>query len=268
MDASSPLAGLTALGPNARNRWWVSDESADLVRDVGPPKPVHLNAAPKTIRVDAARSAMIVIDMQNDFCHADGWLAGIGVDVGPARSCIGPLQVVLPAARAAGMPVIWVNWGNRPDLANISPALRHVYNGSGMGQGLGDAQGPREAPVLEKGSWSAGIVDELATQPGDIFVDKCRMSGFWDTPLDAILRNLKVDTLFFGGVNADQCVLHTLADANFLGYDTILFEDAAATTSPDFCMQATLYNVRQIFGFTVTAKAFVDGLTEVSNQEG
>ena len=66
----------------------------------------------------------------------------------------------------------------------------------------------------------------------------------------------------FGGVNADQCVLHTLADANFLGYDTLMFEDASATTSPDFCMQATLYNVRQIFGFTLTSDAFLHAIDE------
>lgn len=86
------------------------------------------------------------------------------------------------------------------------------------------------------------------------------MSGFWDTPLDSILRNLRLDTLLFSGVNADQCVLHTLADANFLGYDTILLEDATATTSPRFCMDATLYNVRQIFGFTTTSAAIAAAL--------
>ena len=105
--------------------------------------------------------------------------------------------------------------------------------------------------MLQAGSWSAQIVDELAPPPGDIHVAKHRMSGFWDTPLDSILRNLRLDTLLFGGVNLDQCVLHTLADANFLGYDTILVEDCAATTNPDFCREATLLNIRQIFGFTL-----------------
>ena len=251
---------LTPLGPNARNRWKVGEDAADLVRDAVVPRPVELEAAPKNVRVDLARSALIIVDMQNDFCHADGWLAGIGVDVSEARSAIAPLQAVLPVARLHAVPVVWVNWGNRADLANISPALRHVYDGTGEGQGLGAESGPRKAPVLEKDSWGAAIVDELEAEPGDIFVDKHRMSGFWDTPLDAILRNLKVDTLFFGGVNADQCVLHTLADANFLGYDTLMFEDASATTSPDFCMQATLYNARQIFGFTLSSAAFVSAL--------
>ncbi|MEM6381859.1 MAG: isochorismatase family cysteine hydrolase [Pseudomonadota bacterium] len=251
---------LRPLGPNSRNSWKVNAQSADLVRPPLEVRAAIVASEPKPARFDINRSALIVIDMQNDFCHADGWLAGIGVDVAPAASAIAPLQRVLPAARAVGMPVFWVNWGNRPDLANISPALRHVYDPAGQDVGLGAPMGPRRAPVLEKGSWGAAIVEPLMTEPTDIFVDKHRMSGFWDTPLDSILRNLRVDTLFFGGVNADQCVYHTLADANFLGYDTFMFEDAAATTSPEYCMQATIYNARQIFGFTLKADAFVTAL--------
>ena len=86
------------------------------------------------------------------------------------------------------------------------------------------------------------------------------MSGFWDTELDSVLRNLGVTTVLFGGVNADQCVLATLMDANFLGYDTILVEQCTATTSPDYCMKATLYNVRTCFGFVVSNEAVIEGL--------
>ena len=67
----------------------------------------------------------------------------------------------------------------------------------------------------------------------------------------------------FGGVNLDQCVLHTLADANFLGYDTILVEDCAATTNPDFCREATLLNIRQIFGFTFRSGALMQSLADM-----
>jgi ureidoacrylate peracid hydrolase len=95
---------------------------------------------------------------------------------------------------------------------------------------------------------------------GDIHVAKHRMSGFRDTPLDSILRNLRLDTLVFGRVNLDQCVPHTLADANFLGYDTILVGDCAATTNPDFCREATLLNIRQSFGFTATSGALLESL--------
>lgn len=250
------------LGPSAANGWRVSNSKADLVRAAVPPRAVSLPAMPKPITIDLARSAMIVVDMQNDFCHPDGWLAGIGVDIAPARTPIAPLTALLPALRSARVPIIWVNWGNRPDRSNLSPALLHVYKPSGTGIGLGDPLPGSGAPVLEEGSWAAAVVDELEIAPHDIRVSKYRMSGFWDTPLDSILRNLGVTTVLFGGVNLDQCVLHTLADANFLGYDTLLIEDCAATTSPAFCTEATLYNVRQIFGFTLRSPDLLAAMTK------
>ena len=258
-------AALLPLGVRAGGQWLVSAAVADMTRAPRPLRPARIVAHGKDIIVDWNKVAMVVIDMQNDFCHPRGWLAGIGVDVAPARAPIKPLVKLLPALRQAQVPVIWVNWGNRPDLANLSPALLHVYNGDGRGVGLGSPQPNAPVPgarVLEKGSWAAAVVDELAPQPSDILVDKFRMSGFWDTPLDSILRNLGVATVLFGGVNADQCVLATLMDANFLGYDTILVEDCSATTSPRYCWDATLYNVRQCFGFSATSKAFLKGLAE------
>ncbi len=131
--------------------------------------------------------------------------------------------------RSQNVPVIWLNWGNRPDRLNLSPALLHVYKPSGSGIGLGDALPGSGAKVLERGSWSASIVEELSPDPSDIHVAKYRMSGFQDTELDSILRNLAVTTLLFAGVNADQCVLCTLQDANFRGYDCLLLEDCVAT---------------------------------------
>ncbi|MBP0035726.1 MAG: cysteine hydrolase [Roseofilum sp. Belize BBD 4] len=192
--------------------------------------------------------------------YLQGWLAHIGVDVSPARSLIDPLNQLLPLLRTAQVPIIWLNWGNRPDLLNISAGLRHVYNPTGEGIGLGDRLPEKDAKVLTAGSWAAAIVDELVPQPEDIHIAKYRMSGFWDTPLDSILRNLGKTTLFFAGVNADQCVLCTLQDANFLGYDCILVQDCTATTSPSYCWDATLYNVKQCFGFVSESAALIEGI--------
>lgn len=241
----NPLHNL-GVPPNA---WAVDAATADITRPPLKPHPLTITSETKTLRLDLAKVAMLVIDMQNDFCHPDGWLAHIGVDVSPARQPIAPLQRFLPVLRSLQVPIIWVNWGNRPDLLNISAAARHVYNPSGTGIGLGDPLPKNQAPVLIKDSWAAAIVDELEVRSQDVRVDKYRMSGFWDTPLDSILRNLGKTTLFFAGVNADQCVMATLQDANFLGYDCLLIKDCTATTSPEFCWQATLYNVKQCFGF-------------------
>lgn len=127
--------------------------------------------------------------------------------------------------------------------------------------GLGDPLPSNGAKVLMKGNWAAAVVDELEQLPADICIDKYRMSGFWDTPLDSILRNLGRTTLFFTGVNADQCVMATLQDANFLGYDCILIKDCTATTSPEYCWLATLYNVKQCFGFVTDSKEILKAIS-------
>jgi len=252
---------LVALGTAPGNQWHVSVTHANLVRVPAQPRPITVSTDNRIVTFDLARTAIIVVDMQNDFCHPDGWLAHIGVDVAPARRPIAPLADLLPLLRRAAVPVIWLNWGNRPDRLNLSPALLHVYNPTGTGIGLGDPLPKNSARVLELGSWAAAIVDELTVAPSDIHVAKYRMSGFQDTMLDSILRNLNVTTLLFAGVNADQCVLCTLQSANFLGYDCFLIEDCTATTSPDYCMAATLYNVRQCFGFVINSKVISAKLT-------
>ncbi|WP_449420854.1 cysteine hydrolase family protein [Phormidium nigroviride] len=257
------LSSLRTLGipPNA---WAVDAKIADITRPPLPPQPVTLETETKTLRLDLAKAAILVIDMQNDFCHPDGWLAHIGVDVTPARRPINPLKILLPTLRSQSIPIIWLNWGNRPDLLNISAGLHHVYKPTGEGIGLGDPLPKNGYPVLRAGSWAAAVVEELEQKPEDILIDKYRMSGFWDTALDSILRNLGKTTIFFGGVNADQCVMATLQDANFLGYDCILVKDCTATTSPEYCWQATLYNVKQCFGFVCDSQAILKAIDFVN----
>jgi ureidoacrylate peracid hydrolase len=221
---------------------------------------VRLAAEPQSLTVDLASCACVVVDMQNDFCAPGGWLESIGVDIAPTLRPIGPLSELLPELREVGVPVVWLNWGNRPDRANLPPGVLHVYDPDGVSTGIGDPLPGSGSRVLEAGSWSAALVDGLEAGPGDLFVDKYRMSGFFDTELDSVLRNLDVTTLLFAGVNVDQCVLATLADAACLGYDVVLLDDCAATTSPPFCHDATRYNVRQCFGFVSSGYALLESL--------
>jgi nicotinamidase-related amidase len=244
-----------ALGARTATAWHVSEDEADLVRRTMPPLVAEFAAEPQRVRIDLWRTAILVIDMQNDFCAPGGWLSQSGTDIAPERMPIAPLQRLLPRLRRARVAVVWVNWGNRPDRLNLSPSLLHVAKPGGTGVGIGDPLPGNGHKVLEKDSWCAAIVDELVPEPGDVRVDKFRISGFWDTPLDSILRNLGITTLLFAGVNIDQCVMCTLQDANFLGYDCILIEDCAATVSPEFCREATLYTVKRCFGFVTKAAA-------------
>lgn len=249
-----------ALGVSPNTQWIATPETVDL----SPPGPiarrVHLYAEPQNVVLDLQRSAILVIDMQNDFCAPGGWVDHVGGDPAPDRAPIEPLRALLPALRVARVPVIWVNWGNRPDLANMPPNQIHLYTPQGHGTGLGDPLPGNGAHVLEKGSWAAAVVDELAPLPSDIQVDKHRISGFWDTPLDSILRNFGVRTVFFAGVNTDQCVLHSLTDANFLGYGCVLLSDCCATSSPAFCTEATIWNVKKCFGFVSDSTRLLQAL--------
>jgi ureidoacrylate peracid hydrolase len=249
------------IGPNDRNAWSATPDGIDLTRSRRPPVEVNISAGPQALTLDLASCALIVIDMQNDFCAPGGWLDHIGVDISPARRAIGPLQRLLPVLRAEGVPVIWLNWGNRPDRANLPPGVLHVYDPDGASTGICDPLPGSGSHVLEVGSWSAALVEGLTAAPEDIWVNKYRMSGFFDTELASVLRNLDLTTLLFGGVNVDQCVLATLMDAACLGYDVVLLDDCAATTSPEFCHEATVYNVRQCFGFVSSGTAVTDGIS-------
>jgi nicotinamidase-related amidase len=245
---------LRPMGSAPANRWRVGARTVDLVRPPVAPRPARLAAAPQDLVFDLARSAFVVVDMQNDFCARGGYLDSRGVDYTLDRRPIEPIRAVAPVLRDAGMPIVWLNWGVRPDLLNASPSLLHAHAPDGTGAGLGETI-PGGAPILLEGSWGAQLIDELVPHEKDIRVTKYRYSGFWDTPLDTILRNLGVTTLFFAGVNADQCVMTTLQDAMFLGYDCVMVEDCVGTTSPSFCMEATLYNVKLLFGFVTGSAA-------------
>jgi nicotinamidase-related amidase len=251
-----------ALGEGPTYHWQVDATTVDMAMPLPEPRRRTIACEPQSVIVDLNRTALVVIDMQNDFCAKGGWVDYLGADFTPDRAPIAPLQKLVPALRAAAVPVIWVNWGNRPDLLNMPPNQIHLYKPAGTGVGLGEPLPGSGAHVLEKDSWAAAVVDELTPEPGDIKVDKYRISGFWDTPLDSILKNLGIRTILFAGVNTDQCVFCTLTDANFLGYGCIMLEDCCATTSPDFCTQATVWNVKKCYGFVCRSTDVLSSLAD------
>lgn len=247
---------------HSRNHWHANKDKVDLQRKPNTPNVVSFDAAPQQLTLDLNKAALIIVDMQNDFCSKGGWLSHIGGDYEILQRPIKPLQSLLPLLRAEAIPIIWVNWGNREDRSNLSPSVLHVYNQDGLSVGIGEPLPENGSRVLQKGSWGAAIVDDLEVKPDDICVDKFRMSGFIDTPLDSILRNLRVETLLFAGVNLDQCVMATLQDAVNYGYDSIVLEDCCATNSPSFCLDATIYNVKQCYGFVAHSSGLFAALQQ------
>jgi nicotinamidase-related amidase len=248
------------MGHDASRGWQVTQDHVDMSRPARPMRPLHLAAEPQSVTIDASKAALLIVDMQNDFCTEGGWLHSRGVDISPNRKPIAPLSHAIAACRASDIPIVWVNWGVRKDLLNIAPSLRHAHNPRGNETNLGQPVPGTRSEVIAAGSWGAQVVDEINPGTGDYQITKHRFSAFWDCETDAVLRNLGISTLLIAGVNMDQCVMTTLEDATFLGYDAILLEDCTATTSPDYCVQSVLYNVKLLFGFVAASSALLQAL--------
>ncbi|MFO1107810.1 MAG: isochorismatase family cysteine hydrolase [Bradyrhizobium sp.] len=260
MNVTAKPAVAVQMGTGPSQAWQVTPDAVDMTRPALPVRPLPISAEPQNITVDAAKSALLIVDMQNDFCTKGGWLDSRGIDISPNRKPIQPLAQLIAAFRDKGIPVVWVNWGVRKDLLNISPSLRHAHNPRGDEPGIAQPVPGTRSEVIAVGSWGAAVVDEINPGTRDVQIIKHRFSAFWDTETDAVLRNMGIKTLFIGGVNMDQCVMTTLEDASFLGYDTILIEDGTATTSPDYCVKAVLYNVKLLFGFVTQSAAILKAL--------
>ncbi len=258
------------FGPAAHNAWRLDGAGVSLVRTPRVPKAVQLEAQPQRITVDIVRSVLVVVDMQNDFCHPKGWFGQKGIPVKPMRRPIAAIAALLPAWRAAGGTVLWLNWGVRADRLNLPPVVQ--FNGKGAGTSSADAVGYAETSPEDRGrslvpgEWGAQVVDELAVEPGDITVFKHRLSGFWDNELDTILRLRGATTLLFAGVNTDRCVFSTLQDAAFLGYDCVLLDDACGTPSPAYVTRAIHFIVRKLHGFTARSVDLITALAALARR--
>lgn len=263
------------LGYPRQYAWWADTDHVDLSMAGPEPRRVRIPACRQDVVLDLNRTALMIIDLQNDFTSWGGWVhEAVDGDPTPNQAGIPHLNALTPLLRELDVPVIWVNWGNRPDLANMPPNQIHLYmrygdatalrpdgtklHGPGLGQPLSNG-----ARVLEKDSWAAAIHSDLIQdREKDIYVDKYRISGFWDTPLDSILRNLGIRTILFAGCNTDQCVLMTLTDANFLGYGCVMLKDCCTTTSPAFCTQASHWEVEQCYGWTANSGDVIRAIRE------
>lgn len=250
------------MGLDPSQGWKVTADHVDMTRPAKELRPLKLEADPQSITIDASKTALLIVDMQNDFCTEGGWLHSRGIDISPNQGPIAPLKSLITVCRDSDVPVVWVNWGVRKDLLNISPSLQHAHNPTGDETCLGQPVPGTRSEVIAKGSWGAEVVDEINPDDKDYQITKHRFSAFWDCETDAVLRNLGVKTLLIAGVNMDQCVMTTLEDASFLGYDTVLIEDCTATTSPKFCVEAVLYNVKLLFGFVIKSTTLIKALAE------
>lgn len=250
--------------------WTLTDKRvADLSRLRKPARRVQISATPDPVIVDLARSALVIVDMQNDFIDEAGWFAAIrGVSCAPLRAIAPRINALGDKFRATGGAVIHINTGLRADLANLPAGSIARADDLGRRAGFGFARDSARGPVMQAGHWGAESHQSIQRADGDIKVLKSRYSGFRDNELDQILRRHDITTLFFTGVNLDRCVFATLIDGAFQGFDPILVTDACTTPSPPATCTAIIELVEMLYGFTTTTDAILNGQSPDHPQHG
>jgi len=191
---------------------------------------VSVNTQSGPMELDLARTAVIVVDMQNDFGAPGGMLDRAGVDISGIQAAVAPTARVLDAARRAGVKIVYLKMGFRPDLSDLGAAdspnrIRHLA--FGVGQELSTPKGTI-GRMLIRDTWNTDIVDELAPEAEDVIVYKHRFSGFYETELHDILKGFGVKHLIFTGCTTSVCVESTIRDAMFRDYHCLLLEDCSA----------------------------------------
>jgi len=150
---------------------------------------ITIEATPEAITIDTAKTAVLVVDMQNDFGTKDAMFDRAGIDLSMIQRAVGPTAKVLIAARQMGIPIVYLKMGFRPDLSDLGPTdspnrMRHLRFGVGEAMRAPDGT---ESRMLIRDTWNTDMLPELAPQANDVVLDKHRFSGFYQTELETIL---------------------------------------------------------------------------------
>jgi ureidoacrylate peracid hydrolase len=229
---------------------------------------VIVDARPEALAIDSRRTAVVVVDMQNDFGAEGGMFARAGIPTAAIAAAVYRIAQVLDAARRAGMTVVYLTMQFEPDLSdagapNAPNFLKHKP--LGLGEVVAAPDG-RESRTLVKGTWGTEILPELTPEGGDIVVPKHRYSGFFETKLDAILRERGIDSLVFTGCTTSVCVDSTLRDAFYRDYRCLLLSDCTAEPiGSDLARsnhEASLLVIETLFGWVSDSRSLLLALEQ------
>lgn len=223
---------------------------------------VTLAARPEGLRLDPAETAVVVIDMQNAYASAGGYVDTAGFDISGAAGTIARIAKVLETARGAGMPVVFLQNGWDPDYVEAGGPGSPNWHKSNALKTM-RARPELAGTFLARGGWDYEIVDALAPQPGDIRVHKTRYSAFFNSQLDSILRSRGIRNIVFVGIATNVCVESTLRDGFHLEYFGVMLEDATHHLGPPEMQVATVYNVEKFFGWVSTVADFCGSFGQV-----
>ena len=192
-------------------------------------KTLAVDADPYPLSIPLDRTALLLIDMQRDFLEPGGFGAALGNDVSLLGAAIEPCRRILAWARETGVPVIHTREGHRPDLSDAPPAK--VARGVPSLR-IGDP-GPM-GRILIRGEPGHDLVESLAPRAGEVVIDKPGKGAFYQTDLDLILRNRRIEYLLVGGVTTEVCVNTSVREANDRGFKCLVLSDCCASYFPEF----------------------------------